>query len=310
MVLSNSWDRYKDLVPSCLNLKDSVDKAILHSLVERNVRVYRPQGWQQTAQPTPRQRIIRLLDFKQRALDIPSVSATCLDAVEDRGALVSSVLEWSATPFRSGLYRVYASVRLLRKWKRSGIDVDSHILSFLTEARGRASLNVDNVYHAISELVRSQTFSVGRYLQWLMAKGLADSSQLGQQKVSYKPMLFCRHRLIVPQGMSADIGLLAQLPTNRLPEHVCNLRNTLFSRLGFSASQETLTIAAAKANISRRLPKVFEYRADGVMPCDLSPSDLTWAMRAEIGQWVRRGVAEHYLNSTRLAPNHVIAITS
>jgi mediator of RNA polymerase II transcription subunit 12 len=192
MVLSNSWNRYKDLVPSCLNLKDSVDKAILHSLVERNVRVYRPQDWQQTAQPTPRQRIIRLLDVKQRALDIPSVSATCLDAVEDRRALVSSVLEWSATPFRSGLYRVYASVRLLRKWKRCGIDVDSHILSFLTEARGRATLNMDNVYHAVSELVRSQTFSVGRYLQWLMAKGLADSSQLDQQKVICRPMLFCR----------------------------------------------------------------------------------------------------------------------
>lgn len=185
MVLPNSWDRYKELVLACLNLKDSVDKAIFQSLVERNLRVQRPQSWQRTTQLTPRQRVIRLLDSKKSVLDISSVSAACLNAVEDRATLVSSVLEWCATPFRHGLCRVYTCVRLLRKWKMCGIDVDSHILSFLTGTPERPALNMENVYHTIAELVRSQTFSVGKYLQWLMARGVVDSSQLGQHKVNY-----------------------------------------------------------------------------------------------------------------------------
>lgn len=86
-----------------------------------------------------------------------------------------------------------------------------------------------------------------------------------------------------------------------MPEHVYNLRNTLFARLGFSVSEETSTTAAAKASIGQRLPKIFDGRADGVIPRDLSSLDLTWAVKAEIGQWVRRGVAQHYLNSSRSA---------
>lgn len=101
------------------------------------------------------------------------------------------------------------------------------------------------------------------------------------------------------QAMSGDVGLIAQIPANRLPEHVYNLRNTLLARAGASASDEAATIAAVKATISCRLPKVFEFKADAVMPCDIPHSGLTWAVKAEIGQWVRRGVAEHYIDSNR-----------
>lgn len=182
MVLPNSWDKYKDLVQSCLNFKDNIDKAIFQSLVERNSRVQRPKNCHPAIQCTTRQRIIRLLDSKGLTLDIQSLSTACLNSAEDKTVLVLSVLEWSATPFRSGLYRVYTTVRLLRKWKMCGIDVDSCILSFLAESR-HCALNKGNIYHVISELVRSQTFSVGRYLQWIMARGLGESFQSGHQKV-------------------------------------------------------------------------------------------------------------------------------
>lgn len=99
--------------------------------------------------------------------------------------------------------------------------------------------------------------------------------------------------------MPADIGLLTQLPTNRLQDHVSNLRNTLFTRLGFSSSEETSAIANVKASISRRLPKIFESQTDDAMIVDSSQPNLTWAVKAEVGHWVRNGVAEHYLNSTR-----------
>jgi mediator of RNA polymerase II transcription subunit 12 len=45
-------------------------------------------------------------------------------------------------------------------------------------------LNMDQIYHVISELVRSQTFSVGRYLQWLMARGVTNSPSITDHNVS------------------------------------------------------------------------------------------------------------------------------
>ena len=41
-----------------------------------------------------------------------------------------------------------------------------------------------NVYHVISELIRSRSFSVGRYLQWLMARGVVRDLDLSGQSVS------------------------------------------------------------------------------------------------------------------------------
>lgn len=155
-------------------MKDNVHKAIFQNLAERNARVQAPKCQQETAQRSPQQRVIHLFDSIRSTHEISSTSSECLKTIEDKSILVSKLLEWSATPFRYGLCRVYTGVRLLRKWKMSGVDIDSYILSFLAGTKATSTLNMENIYHIISELVRSQTFSVGRYLQWLMARGVTS----------------------------------------------------------------------------------------------------------------------------------------
>lgn len=95
------------------------------------------------------------------------------------------------------------------------------------------------------------------------------------------------------RDIPGDVGLILQLPVTRLPEHVGNLRNTLLARTGLSASEEAATILSIKDMISQRLPGMFDVNMDS----DISPAplqkNLTWAVKAEIGQWLRRGVAEH-----------------
>lgn len=177
---------YKPQVSSCLNLEQKVDRVLFQSLAERNARVQLPRQSKQATRGSPQQRIIRILDSIHSAQDISSVSSACLDAVSNRAVLVSKLLEWLATPFRHGIYRVYIGVRLLRKWKASGVDVDDHILEFLTRTGSSKKFNMDNIYHAVSELVRSQTFSVGRYLQWLMAKGITSCGSSERKLVSVK----------------------------------------------------------------------------------------------------------------------------
>ncbi|KAJ5594457.1 Mediator complex subunit Med12 [Penicillium hispanicum] len=278
IILPNSWETYKHQVSSCLNLSQKVDQALLQTLAERNQRVQRPRHATKTTQRAPNQRIIRLLDSIRSVNDIPTISAACLDVIDDRNALISKLLEWLATPFRQGTRRVYVGVRLLRKWKLSGVDVDDHILAFLTRVSANTRLDVGNIYHAISELVRSQNFSVGRYLQWLMAKGV--TSRLLEEK---SMML----------DLPGDVGLIAQLPIGRLPEHVANLRNILLARLGLSRSDEAMVIANVKELVSRRLPAIFDMSIHAEESISTLPMNLSWAVKAEIGQWLRGVVAEH-----------------
>lgn len=284
LILPNSWHTYKHQVSSCLDLSNKVDQSLLQSIAERNARVQRPRHSKQDTQRSPHQRIIRLLDSIHSAHDIPSISSACLNALHDRKVLVSNLLEWLATPFRYGACRVYVGVRLLRKWKTSGVDVDDHILSFLAQVKNDKKLNMDNIHHAISELVRSQTFSVGRYLQWLMAKGVTSRSPDEKQPAHDLP---------------GDVGLIAQLPVSRLPEHVRNLRSTLLARTGLSALDEAAAIASVKQLISQRLPGIFDVNMHEKLALNSLGVDMSWAVKAEIGQWLRRGVAEHTRDATR-----------
>ncbi|KGO71242.1 Mediator complex, subunit Med12 [Penicillium italicum] len=276
MILPNSWETYKQQVSSALDLGNKAEKALFQSLAERNARVQRPKHSKQTTQRSPHQRIVRLLDSIRTAQDLSSVFGY-LDAFDDKAVLVFKLLEWLSTPFRHGLCRVYIGVRLLRKWKLAGVDIDSHILAFLSRGQNNQKLNIDQIYHVVSELVRSQTFSVGRYLQWLMARGVTDVSSSAEER----------------KDLPIDIGLIAQLPVARLPEHVGNLRSTLLARTGLSASEENAAIDSAKDIISQRLPGIFGVHGPASMKLDSLPQNLSWAVKAEVGQWLRRAIAEH-----------------
>lgn len=295
MILPNSWDNYKTQVASCLDLTHKVDRELFQSITERNIRVQRPRNSKQTTQRSPHQRFIRLLDSIRSANDIATASHSCLDVIEDRAVLVSKLLEWLATPFRYGICRVYVGVRLLRRWKSSGVDVDDHVLAFLTRCGTASSLNMDNVYHAISELVRSQTFSVGRYLQWLMAKGVTSFSSNEKQSVCIDLSFPAPNADTCPQvfDLPADVGLIRQLPVGRLPEHVSNLRSTLLARAGASVQDENEMIAGVKELITKRLPALCQVDTHAGVSLSSLPATLTWTVKAEVGQWLRSGVAAH-----------------
>lgn len=93
-----------------------------------------------------------------------------------------------------------------------------------------------------------------------------------------------------------DVEVLSQLPGSRLSEHVRNLRKTLLTRAGFSASEEDYIIKAVKKTVRQRLPNIFptEFDDDTVIPHDVTQLKLSWAVKSEIGQWIRSGIAEHY----------------
>ena len=93
--------------------------------------------------------------------------------------------------------------------------------------------------------------------------------------------------------MPIDIGLIAQLPVARLPEHVGNLRSTLLTRAGLSTSEENAAIDNVKEIISQRLPGIFGVHESASMALDSLPPNLPWAVKAEVGQWLRRAIAEH-----------------
>lgn len=289
LILPRSWGRYQDVVASSL-ADDSWEKAVLQSLVLRNARVQRPGTNCPSRQRSPQEQVIKLLDASRATCDMCALSSSCLALVPDRQELVSVLLRWASSPFRHGLVRVYIAVRLFRKWKRSGMDIDACIFPFLTKTSiEQLTSSLANVYHIIVELIRSQTFSVGRYLQWLVARGAVEQYRQNYSQASPVPV---------------DIALLSHLPVARLPRHLRNLRDTLMARAGLSPS-EAEVLQSIKADLKRRLPELLgkdDGKDDFHMNISYDQIELSWSVKADVSQWIRSAVSEHYGNSPAYHP--------
>ncbi|KAL1851813.1 RNA polymerase II mediator complex subunit [Paecilomyces lecythidis] len=291
-VIPRSWDKYRTVMSSCL-ATSAADETVFRAVASRNSYLQRSKGPSKVSERSPLRQIVISLDSACSTYDINATSEACLSVIDDKEGLIARVLEWCSTSFRHGLVRVYIAIRLLRKWRRSGMDTDHHIFSFLLNVKRKAGLHIENVYHVISELVRSQTFSVGRYLQLLIAKGIVDSDQENGRQVSPSSTSRMIQYSDNEQEVYPYVELLRHIPVGRLPEHVCSLRNTLMLRAGFRPSDEGPTIDALKSLIGRLLPDVFgtETRTDADAPDNKLLLNQTHAVRSEIGQWIRTGVS-------------------
>lgn len=109
-------------------------------------------------------------------LNTETLACECLATISDARTLVSTVLKWASSLYREGAHRAYLATRLLRRWSRSGLDIDSAILSYFHSSDMNKGSDPRNVFRIVAELVRSKNFSVGKYLQWLIATGSVHQS--------------------------------------------------------------------------------------------------------------------------------------
>jgi mediator of RNA polymerase II transcription subunit 12 len=127
------------------------------------------------------------LDY-QSTIFIDNIAFECMELVADHNRLVLAVLKWSSSLYRQGLHRAYLVTRLLRRWNQAGIDICEGIINYLPEMASDCSKEPGPVFRIISELVRSKTFLIGRYLQWLIASGsLNPALHLQTVKTPYPP---------------------------------------------------------------------------------------------------------------------------
>ncbi|KAM5476860.1 RNA polymerase II mediator complex subunit [Microsporum audouinii] len=293
-ILPLTWSHYHKPLTACFNTSNSFEVNFLTHLTERNNRLSKtnPQSNtsspQSTSRPAPQQ-LISYLDLAYTHNVFPVLASKCLSLPLDHRTMVYTLLEWSSTPFRYGSTRIYVSARLLRRWRKLSIDTDAYILSFLAEYNQHTTRQFENIYHVISELVRSQSFSVGKYLEWLMARGAVRS-----------PDAF-------DQCLSADVELLRHIPSSRLPEHIWNLRNTLLSRAGVSVDAETWQIRQIKAGLQQMYPDIFTEHVDTpyaeMIGADFDWASLTWTVRSDVSHWIREQIASKLQAQAQVQPS-------
>lgn len=289
------WAKLEDTLKSCLDQQHHSQISRFERLRQRNRqlmelgRLHKKELGQ-----SPREQLIRNLDTLRAPFDVRKVSEMCLKMAENHDCAIAILLQWVSTPYREDEAHVYLTVRLLRKWNKLGYDTDKPILDYLATSRASSGLRKHNLYQVVVELVRSRQFSVGKYCQWLLARGaLSGHGELHKVGVFH---LTCRGR--AAQGFqhdSCDVRLLAELPLYSLPEHSVNLRTMLLSGACFSTDEEKRLIEAVKDKIRDQCADLFEadtQRDSSVKLLErIELSSLSWTVKSDISRWLRQVIA-------------------
>ena len=311
-IIPSVWLKYEPLLRSCLSDEKATLRSTFEQLSGRNLHLIRSRDRDSHhVAKDARPKLIALLDNIPAAFNLHRTSEACLQVNGSGELLITTVLGWASSLYRRGQARIYVAVRLLRRWARLDIDIGGSILAFLAASPAMVGLQKNSIYRIIAELVRSKHFSVGKYLQWLLARGsLSGRHSLGP--VSREMTTDSRRSidLTSTQDDSCDARLLCELPLHDLPEHVVNLRRILLTSVGYSTDEEKILREAAKASIAEQVPGLFP--ASGPSSQAMLPSlDLRWlsgTVKWDVGRWIRQSIASRF-QSLRHSPESEVKAT-
>ncbi|KAI5357591.1 Putative mediator complex, subunit Med12 [Septoria linicola] len=215
LIIPRTWLKYQHL----LSPKTTTPDGPAQNIMSRNRRLLAPL--MKTSQTTrcPLLVLYSLLDAHTFHIDIEKLSSACHSIVSDGNTLIAALLDWSASAFRIGSSRAYLAAKIMTNLHSKGVDTDSAILQYLQSSQSLSVVATD-VYRVIAELARDNSFSCGRYMQWLITSGVLSGNNAA--------------------GLAT--GLLTALPTTALPPHLQNTRKTLLCRIP-GVNDETAAIA-------------------------------------------------------------------
>lgn len=171
-LLPHCWSKHEANVRRCLPEDDDRLLSCFEGLSRRN-HYLRDRSLQTNRVPamSPREAVISLLDALSIERNFGKTAGACLRIMKNHHLLISTCIEWSASVYRQGRFRTYAAARLLRTWSKHGIELQPPILEFLGTHSAQVGVRKSDIYRLLAELVTSKHLSVGKYLQWLMARG-------------------------------------------------------------------------------------------------------------------------------------------
>ena len=280
------WDVNKQVIQDLVISGDKLLHSLFDDLTLRNGKfgndICDLYG---TVPRTAPQNIVVALDTLLNTSDYPKVASVCLMAAKSSDELVKTCLHWATSTYRCGRYRLYAVARLLRIWSKHSIDLQKPVLDFL--AVGTEMLNIDwaDFYSLCADLVSSRHLSVGRYCQWLMARG---------SLVKFHEEGSC----------AFEAQLLLELPIHQLPEHVVNLRRSLLLSTGVDSKQEHNAIITVQAQLAEQLPVTFlgNTQINNSLTLQVHAYTLSRTQKSAIAHWIKQFVSSYA--ETQKQKNH------
>ena len=291
-VLPYRWNDFEPLLKADKEAHDSYFNSCMEQLSARNANfASRPGLGPYHDKHRQRLKLIKILDNARVHPAIEELAQACFDTVDDHKMLISTVIEWATTQYRSGQFRVYLALSLIRTWNVTERNIDTIVLGFLTSADRVIGLNERDVRKLVAELIRSNHFSVSRYFQWLMARGVSTTGETSLKAFT--------------------LAMIQDIPASALSSHTTNLRGILMRNLGSSITTEQKTIDEVKCYLKSRIPTLFSEAPSRTKNFETSAmsisgfEQLTGHIKADIGSWIDHSAKARFKKCTSGSIAHV-----
>ena len=172
-VLCRHWPAFHESFGKLPNLNGPGVILALNAIRRRNDRLS-AKALGPTRMESATRDLLHRLDTVSSTDRLEDVFADCLALMDDRTVLIRHVLEWATSIFRQKPSRLFLALYLIRRFHDAGIDTDDVILTFLGRIKANLTFHDGSIYLLVAELALAGCFSVGRYLQWIIARGALD----------------------------------------------------------------------------------------------------------------------------------------
>ena len=278
-VSPSTWSKYRDGLKACLPAGDEARQNCFEAINLRNEQLAAAAS---RSQPAARHILVRMLDGTLQAPMPTELPSQCWGISKDKEALAKTLLEWCISLHRPGLAKVYVTSRILQHWSALGLDPTVAVLDFLEADGCEEHARKTTLYHVVCELVRSDNFSIPRYVQWLIARGGVRNPED-----------------VLPDGPGAT-RLLAEIPTHTLAVSQRDLRGGTLRRASFSVADEAQNMELAIKHLRHTLGLPMDPADPMLRQRPFSLAKLVKkiaaadrALKAEVGSWLRATFAAH-----------------
>jgi mediator of RNA polymerase II transcription subunit 12 len=294
LLLPTCWMKHGPTLKTLAGKRDhpQITQAV-ERLDARNCRLLQSSRQVNPSSRTSAARVFRKLDSinYKSPVRIEDLSYECMEIISNAAQLISTLLQWACSCYRTGSHRIYLATRLLRRWSHLGADVYEGVISYLQNMAWADSGDMNILLRIVAELVRSKHFSAGRYLQWLIATGsLGRDLDLSSVCQTSKPYNWCANSI---QPSSWPVRLITEFPLAGLSDQVRNLRSTLLRGTAHTADLEQQALNLAKQTISRAAPTLFGLNLTVPTHLEVLLDGLSSTVKLEVGIWLRQQVAQH-----------------
>ncbi|KAF2675007.1 hypothetical protein BT63DRAFT_26410 [Microthyrium microscopicum] len=264
LILPRTWARFSAFFTS--TAKRSTDMRLpeaISNLIYRNNRLT-DRSSSRSTNINEKSKIIECLDQQALNLSPKEIVSNILDISDNLDTIVPILLQWASSIHRSGRYRIYAVVRILRRLRHLDDEFDELLWTSIQQLHNSQDLVHQRLFQIVVELVRASQFSVGRFVQHLIAIGASSGKD---------PRNDCL------------LQLLKHIPDVNLPEGVSNMRLSILKTTGlvsltgeelFTKQKAAILVELAGSNASYACPAVSR-----------SFGDLSLCQKFELGHAIR-----------------------